>query len=65
MTSGSIFKNGALTYPTLINAIYHERERNNKENANFVHIVHLLAKLFNIFDEAFLLTSVYILMSHI
>ena len=31
----------------------HERERKNKENANFVHIVYLLAKLCNIFDEAF------------
>ena len=37
--------------------IGHEREYKNKpeENANFVHIVYLLA---NIFDEAFLLTSV-------
>ena len=33
--------------------LYHERERINKENANFVHIVYLLAKLCNIFDEAF------------
>ena len=39
--------------------LYHERERKNKENTNFVHIVHLLAKLCNIFHEAFLLTSVY------
>ena len=31
----------------------HERERKNKENANFVHIEYLLAKLCNIFDEAF------------
>ena len=33
--------------------LYHERERKSKENANFVHIVYLLAKLGNIFDEAF------------
>ena len=32
---------------------YTIRERKNKENANFVHIVYLLAKLCNIFDEAF------------
>ena len=38
--------------------LYHERERKNEENANFVHIIYLLAKLCNIFDEAFLLTSV-------
>ena len=40
--------------------LYHEREGKNKENASFVNIVYLLAKLCNIFDEAFLLTSVYI-----
>ena len=34
----------------------HERERKNKENANFVHIVYLLAKLCNIFDEAFFIS---------
>ena len=34
--------------------LYHDREGKNKENAN------LLAKLRNIFDEAFLLTSVYL-----
>ena len=33
--------------------LYHEREVKNKENASFVHIVYLLAKLCNIFDEAF------------
>ena len=33
--------------------LYHERERKMKENANFIHIVYLLAKLCNIFDEAF------------
>ena len=33
--------------------LYHERERKNEENANFVHIVYLLAKLCNIFDKAF------------
>ena len=33
--------------------LYHERERKNKENANFVYIVYLLTKLCNIFDEAF------------
>ena len=31
----------------------HVREGKNKENANFVHIVCLLAELCNIFDEAF------------
>ena len=31
----------------------HERERKNKENANFVHNVYPLTKLCNIFDEAF------------
>ena len=41
--------------------LYHEREGKNKENANFVHIIYLLAKLCIIFDEAFLLTSVYYL----
>ena len=38
---------------------YHERERKTEENANSVYNVHLLAKLCNIFDEAFLLKSVY------
>ena len=33
--------------------LYHERERKNKENANFVHNVYQLAKLCNIFGEAF------------
>ena len=33
--------------------LYHEREGKSKENASFVHIVYLLAKLCNIFDEAF------------
>ena len=33
--------------------LYHERERKNKENANFVYIIYLLTKLCNIFDEAF------------
>ena len=42
---------------------HHERESKNEENANFVHIVYLnlLAKLCNIFDEAFLWTSVGII----
>ena len=40
--------------------LYHKRERGNKANANFVYIVYLLAKLCNILDETFLLTSVYI-----
>ena len=35
--------------------LYHDRERKNEEHANFVHIVYLLAKLCNIFDEAFLI----------
>ena len=33
--------------------LYHEKERKNKINANFVYIVYLLTKLCNIFDEAF------------
>ena len=33
--------------------LYHERERKNKKNANFVHIVYLLTKLCIMFDEAF------------
>ena len=40
--------------------LYHENERKNKENANFVYIVYLLAKLCNIFDEAFFIdVSIY------
>ena len=40
--------------------LYHERERKNKENTNFVLIVYLLAKLCNIFDEAFFIdVSIY------
>ena len=39
--------------------LYHEKERKNEDYEKFVHIVYLLAKLCNIFDEAFLLTSVY------
>ena len=39
--------------------LYHEKDRKNKENAHFIHIVYLLAKLGNSFGEAFLLTSVY------
>ena len=31
----------------------HERERKIKEHANFIHIVYLMAKLCNIFDEVF------------
>ena len=33
--------------------LYHEKDRKNKENAHFIHIVYLLAKLCNIFGEAF------------
>ena len=33
--------------------LYHERVGENKDDANFVHIVYRLAKLCNIFDEAF------------
>ena len=40
--------------------LYHERERKNTGNASFVLIIYLLAKLCNIFDEAFLFTSVYV-----
>ena len=42
--------------------LYHVRERKNKENAYFVWIVYLLIKLCNMFDEAFLLTSVYVML---
>ena len=37
--------------------LYHERDGKIEENAKFVHIVYLLAKLYNIFGEA----SVYII----
>ena len=40
--------------------LYHERERKNKENANFIHTVYLLAKLYNMFGEAIFIHSVYI-----
>ena len=40
--------------------LYHEKERKNKINANFVYIVYLLTKLCNIFDEAFFIdVSIY------
>ena len=40
--------------------LYHEREHENNENANFVHIAYPLAKLCNIFNEAFLIdVSIY------
>ena len=40
--------------------LYHERGRNTKENAIFVHNVYLLAKLCKIFDEAFFIdVSIY------
>ena len=62
MTSGCIFKitfHASFEKSVHLNQIrfvlYHERERKNEENANFVHIVHILAKLCNIFDEAFLI----------
>ena len=43
--------------------LYHERECKNKENANVVHIVYLLAKLCNIFDEAFFIdVSIFVAM---
>ena len=42
--------------------LYHERKCRNKENAKFVHIVYLLAKLCNIFDKAlFIDVSMYAL----
>ena len=61
MTSGCIFKNGVptrvLRKTVHLNQsrfmLYHERERENKKNANFVYIVYLLTKLCKIFDEAF------------
>ena len=56
MTSGCIFENGAPTNAHLNQIrfmLYHERERKNKINANFVYIVYLLTRLCNIFDEAF------------
>ena len=33
--------------------LYHETEGKNKDDANSVHFVYRLAKLCNIFDEAF------------
>ena len=39
---------------------YHKREHKSNKNANFVLIVYLLARLCNIFDDAFLLTSVHV-----
>ena len=45
--------------------LYHERECENKENANFVHIVYLLTKLCNIFDEAFFIdASIHVVQYH-
>ena len=41
--------------------LYHERERRNKENANFVHIVYPLAKLCTIFDEVFFIDDCILL----
>ena len=40
----------------------HETERKNEKNANFVYIVYLLAKLCNIFGEAFFIdVSIHVL----
>ena len=40
--------------------LYHEREGKNKDDTNFVYIVYRLAKLCNIFDEAFFIdVSIY------
>ena len=50
-THASIEKNAHLNQIRFM--LFHERECQNKENANFVHIVYLLAKLCTIFDEAF------------
>ena len=42
--------------------LYHERERENKKNTNFVYTVYLLTKLCTIFDEAFFIdVSIYML----
>ena len=38
--------------------LYHEREGKNKENANFVHIVYLLAKLCNAFIDVSICTYI-------
>ena len=71
MTSGCIFKNGAPTQVLrkvrkIRLMLYHKRKRKNKENANFVHIVYLLAKLCNIFDEAFFIdVSIYCLVPEV
>ena len=40
--------------------LYHEGERKNKENSNFLYIVYLLAKLCNIFDGEFFFIDVSI-----
>ena len=44
--------------------LYHERERKNKKNANFVYIVYLLTRLCNIFDEAFFIDVGIFTISH-
>ena len=66
MTSGCICKNGAPTQVlrkmrilTKFLLCYTMRECKNEENANFAQSVYLLVNLCNIFDEAFLVTSVY------
>ena len=48
--------------------LYHETEGKNKDDANSVHFVYRLAKLCNIFDEAFFIdvsiyTKMFILVS--
>ena len=46
--------------------LYHEKERKNKENANFVYIIYLLANLCTIFDEAFFIdVSIFNLQMHL
>ena len=67
MMSGCTFKNGASTQVlrkvrnlTKFDLCITIRKNVNEESANFVHIMYLLAKLCIIFDEAFLLMSVYI-----
>ena len=72
MTPGCIFINGAPTHVFEKSAhfnqirymLYHKRERKNEENENFVLIVYLLAKLCNIFDEAFFIDVSIIFILH-
>ena len=62
MASGCIFKNGAPTQVlrkvriiSKFDLCFTTREKVKREKCKFRHTVYLLAKLCNIFDEAFLI----------